>query len=190
MKSTPGVFRLSASDLSNHLACRHLTSLDFDVANGQRSAPTWFSPDLWVLQKRGLEHERAYVEDLSSEGLSVVDLREASEKDATSIVESVMQKGVDVIVQPPFAYGRWFGRADVLRRVERASKFGSWSYEAYDCKLALETKATTILQLSLYSECLAPFRANGPNTCTSFRQVTVSYPSRTGSLTTQRTTDT
>ena len=28
---------------------------------------------------------------------------------------------------------------------------GDWSYEAYDCKLARETKAATILQLSLYS---------------------------------------
>ncbi|MGB9276194.1 MAG: hypothetical protein WCC08_13240, partial [Terrimicrobiaceae bacterium] len=29
-----------------------------------------------------------------------------------------------------------------------------WSYEVYDCKLACETKAATILQLSLYSELL------------------------------------
>jgi uncharacterized protein len=42
-----------------------------------------------------------------------------------------------------------------LRRVERPGKFGSWSYEVYDCKLARETKAATILQLSLYSELLA-----------------------------------
>ena len=36
----------------------------------------------------------------------------------------------------------------------RPSKLGSWSYEVYDCKLARETKAATILQLSLYSELL------------------------------------
>jgi hypothetical protein len=41
-----------------------------------------------------------------------------------------------------------------LRRVERASALGGWSYEVYDCKLACETKAATILQLSLYSELL------------------------------------
>jgi uncharacterized protein len=50
----------------------------------------------------------------------------------------------------------------VLRRVERGSKFGAWSYEVYDCKLALETKATTILQLSLYSECLAGVQREWP----------------------------
>ena len=36
----------------------------------------------------------------------------------------------------------------------RPSRFGDWSYEAYDCKLARETKATTILQLAFYSELL------------------------------------
>jgi predicted RecB family nuclease len=40
----------------------------------------------------------------------------------------------------------------VLRRVETASNLGPWSYEVYDCKLSTETKAGTILQLSLYSE--------------------------------------
>lgn len=41
-----------------------------------------------------------------------------------------------------------------MRRVERPSSLGNWSYEVYDCKLARETKAATILQLSLYSELL------------------------------------
>ncbi|MCU1302012.1 MAG: helicase [Candidatus Sulfotelmatobacter sp.] len=162
MKASSGDLHLSASDLSNHLACRHLTSLDFGVAVGNKSAPTWHSPDLWVLQKRGLEHENAYLQHLGTQGLSVLDLRETSEKDALSAVEVAMKKGVDVIVQSPLAYERWFGRADVLRRVERPSKLGPWSYEVYDCKLALETKATTILQLSLYSECLAAIQSKWP----------------------------
>ena len=50
----------------------------------------------------------------------------------------------------------------MLRRVERPSKLGPWSYEVHDCKLALETKATTILQLSLYSECLAAIQGEWP----------------------------
>jgi hypothetical protein len=33
--------RLSATDLSNHLACNHLTSLDLSVARGDKSAPSW-----------------------------------------------------------------------------------------------------------------------------------------------------
>ena len=195
MRTYGGAFRLSASDLSNHLACRHLTSLDFEVALGEKSAPTWHSPDLWVLQKRGLEHETAYIAYLGAQGLSVVDLRnggdaqegneaappesnyvdfiaaEASseitvsdenEQCSTCELEAAMKKGVDVIVQAPLAYERWFGRADVLRRVDRPSKLGPWSYEVHDCKLAVETRATTILQLSLYSECLASIQGKWP----------------------------
>lgn len=195
MKTSSGDFRLSASDLSNHLACRHLTSLDFAASIGERSAPDWCSPDLWVLQKRGLDHENAYVASLVAQGLSVVDFRNGADAQAeneataresnyvdfiaaeassetvvsdeneqcsTGQLEAAMKKGVDVIVQAPLAYERWFGRADVLRRVERPSKLGPWSYEVHDCKLALETKATTILQLSLYSECLASIQGEWP----------------------------
>jgi len=117
---------------------------------------------LRVLQERGLEHENAYVSHLAAQGLAIVDLRSTSEEEAGREVATAMEKGVDVIVQPLMATGRWFGRADVLRRVERASRLGPWSCEVHDCKLALETKATTILQLSLYSECLAAIQGELP----------------------------
>jgi predicted RecB family nuclease len=123
---------------------------------GQSSAPTWHSPDAWVLQQRGMEHEKAYLSHLGAEGVSITDLREI-ENDATAAAETTaaMKRGVKAIAQATLAHGRWFGRADVLRRVERPSKLGNWSYEVYDCKLARETKAATILQLSLYSELIA-----------------------------------
>src|SRR5271156_6887887 len=65
-----------------------------------------------------------------------------------------MAAGVELIAQGALRCGRWFGRPDLLRRVAKASRFGDWSYEAYDCKLARETKAAAILQLSFYSELL------------------------------------
>jgi predicted RecB family nuclease len=155
MKASAANLRLSASDLSNHLACRHLTALDLAVAAGKRSAPTWHSPDAWILQQRGIAHEDAYMLHLESQGLSIVNLRDVG-NDEKAVVETVaaLQKGPDVIVQATLAEANWFGRADVLRRVEHPSKLGGWSYEVYDCKLARETKAATILQLSLYSELL------------------------------------
>ncbi len=66
-----------------------------------------------------------------------------------------MEAGVEAIAQGALLHGRFFGRPDVLRKVHgKPSRFGDWSYEAYDCKLSKETKATTILQLSFYSELL------------------------------------
>lgn len=156
MKADSGSIRLSASDLSNHLACNHLTVLDYGVATRTRPVPTWHSPDAWVLQQRGLAHESAYVEHLESLGLSIVNLRDlASETEAHRETLAAMQQGADVIVQAVLADSRWFGRADVLRKVAVPSRLGDWSYDVYDCKLALETKGATILQLSLYSELVA-----------------------------------
>src|ERR1700733_1614233 len=155
MKKSVTSIRLSASDLSNHLACRHLTALDLDVATGGRSAPAWNSPDAQILQERGIAHEKAYVEHLRSTGLAIVSFREFG-NDEKLVAETLlaMQGGSDVIVQAAFGDDDWFGRVDVLRKVERPSGLGDWSYEVYDCKLAHETKAATILQLSLYSHLL------------------------------------
>ena len=152
MKKSLSGIRLSASDLSNHLACRHLTALDFDVTVGGRSAPAWNSPDAQILQERGIAHEEAYVEHLKSTGLAVVNFR-AFGNDDNLVAETLiaMQAGVDVIVQAAFGDKDWFGRVDVLRKINKPSVLGDWSYEVYDCKLAHETKAATILQLSLYS---------------------------------------
>jgi predicted RecB family nuclease len=153
VKANSGTIRLSASDLSNHLACRHLTALDLAVTRGDRSAPIWNSPDAWVLQQRGMEHEKAYLSHLEAEGVSVFDLRDIDDDDrAVAETVAAMERGVEAIAQATLSNGNWFGRADVLRRVDRHSKLGGWSYEVYDCKLSRETKAATILQLSMYSE--------------------------------------
>lgn len=155
MKVGSGIIRLSASDLSNHLACHHLTSLDLAVAIGVRPAPDWHSPDARVLQERGMAHEDAYLAHLEAHGVSILNLRDIGDAEqALAETRTAMKKGVEAIAQATLANGRWFGRSDILRRVERASRPGGWSYEVYDCKLACETKAATILQLSVCSELL------------------------------------
>src|SRR5260370_2865223 len=148
MRIESNQIRLAATDLSNHLACRHLTSLDLSVARGQRSATDWRSPDLKVIQELGLRHEAAYLQSLRDAGLSFVDLRKMSEQQGASETLSCMRRGVEVIAQGSITSGQWFGRPDVLRKVAKPCRLGNWSYEVYDCKLARETKATTILQLA------------------------------------------
>lgn len=163
MKSSANSLRLAATDLSNHLACRHLTSLDLSVARGLRKAPEWRAPDLYVIQELGLRHEAAYLDFLRDEGIAVTDLR-SIDNEAESLLETrrCMKAGAELIAQGTLQAGRWFGRPDVLRKVPKPSRFGDWSYEAYDCKLACETKATTILQLALYSALLAEIQGSEP----------------------------
>ena len=155
MKSHNNSIRLSASDLANHLGCRHLTFLDLNVALGNGNAPNYKDPALEALQERGIQHEKAYVEHLRSQGLSIIELPELGDPQAQFAATcEAIQDGPDVIVQATLLCDGWLGRADVLRRVETPSDLGDFSYEVVDTKLARETKGRTILQLCLYSDIL------------------------------------
>src|SRR5580704_6969169 len=165
MKISSSQVRFSASDLSNHLACRHLTTLDLEVARGRRAEQDWAAPDLKVIQELGLRHEAAYLAHLGKQGLTVENLGHIDYKDEKRLLAetlALMERGAEVIAQGALRDGGWFGRPDVLRRVEKPSARWAWSYEVADTKLARETKATTILQLSLYSELLGKIQGTTP----------------------------
>ena len=83
MRLSGTAVELSASDLSQSLSCRHLTALNLAVALGRRSPPSWRDPVLVVLQQRGLDHERGYVDGLRAQKLIVVDL---SNNEATTLL--------------------------------------------------------------------------------------------------------
>lgn len=153
MKLENGSLRLSASDLSAYLNCRHLTELERAVAVGALARPKFWDPLLEVLWQRGLKHEGDYVEHLGAGGLAAVRIGGTGIDDAAvEATLAAMRAGTPVIVQAALRLGRWTGRADVLRRVETPSDLAAWSYEAVDTKLSRQTKGGTILQLSLYSE--------------------------------------
>ena len=155
MRLQDGKAFFSASDLANHLGCRHLTRLDLRVARGEMQSPSYRDPALEALQERGYQHERNYIERLRSQGLSVVELPEMGDPDANyKQTCEAMHEGPDVIVQATLLSSNWTGRTDVLRRVEQPSKLGEYSYEVADTKLARETRGRTILQLCLYSDLL------------------------------------
>ena len=153
---------ISASDISNQLACKHLTQLNRAVAEGRLEAPKWPDPMLVVLRKRGLAHEHGYVEHLRASGLQIVQPEEGSIGLSTQRTLDAMHIGADVIVQAELQSGRWVGRLDFLRRVEKPSQLGNWSYEVVDTKLAMDTRAGTILQLCLYSELLGKLQGIDP----------------------------
>jgi predicted RecB family nuclease len=151
------IFNLSATDLSNHLSCRHLTELNRKVALGELKKPHWTDPQLEILIQRGQQHEKDYVNFLRSKGLRVADVRNAG----MSTLDAMTQ-GFDVIIQAPLELRQWNGLADILIKVPAKSKLGEWSYEVQDTKLALNTKAGTILQLCLYSNLLAELQGVEP----------------------------
>jgi predicted RecB family nuclease len=163
MRSVGDHIELSAADLIGHLSCRHLTQLDLAVAMGKAPAPKLWDPLLQILWERGLAHEQSYIKHLEGAGFEVVRI-EGVGIDRKQVTETgnAMRGGVPIIVQGALANGRWAGRPDILRRIERPSLLGAWSYEVIDTKLARETKSGTVLQLCLYSDLLSKAQGAAP----------------------------
>jgi uncharacterized protein len=164
MKVVDDRLRLSPVDVANHLACRHLTTLDLAVAEGRLERPVASQSLLEQLKERGRQHEAAYVQYLQSQGFGIVDLADqALTAEGMAAAREAMARGADVIVQAPLVQCGWAGRADILRRVDAPSDLGAWSYEAVDTKLARETRAGTILQLCEYSELVRSLQGRAPD---------------------------
>ena len=104
---------LSATDLANFLGCRHRTALDIAVAYGRRDRAFVDDPLLEALRKRGLDHEKRYVDLLRAGGGVVVDLASITDPDEQiKETREAMAKGVDVIVQGALADGPWLAGRD------------------------------------------------------------------------------
>ena len=125
MKISSQELRLSASDLSNHLACCHLSALDFALAHGQIKEPQLAAPDLVVIQQLGLRHEADYLKHLRE--IKKLDVKELPvEGDPKALLErtrNLMEQGVDAIAQGALASEEWYGRPDVLLKVPNPRLF-------------------------------------------------------------------
>ncbi|MGO8997122.1 MAG: TM0106 family RecB-like putative nuclease [Polyangiaceae bacterium] len=152
---------LFATDLTNFLACRHLTSLERLAAHKLARRPHYDDPMLELLRERGLAHEAAYVAHLAGAGKRVVSI-DMHSPTAFADTLGAMRSGADVVVQARLEHGAWAGWADVLLRVPGASAFGEWRYEPVETKLAKETRGATLIQLCLYAELLAAIQESAP----------------------------
>ncbi|KRR02118.1 TM0106 family RecB-like putative nuclease [Bradyrhizobium valentinum] len=155
--------QLSAGDLVGHLNCHYLTELDLKVAHGELAKPKIWDPVLETLAERGALHEQGFIEHLKTAGAAVTVIDGVGiDAGAVAATTEAMRRGDTVIVQGALQSGQWSGRADVLRRVEMPSRFGAWSYEVTDTKLARETKGSTVLQISLYSDLVSFMQGSAP----------------------------
>ena len=93
MHQTSEGLSLAPTDLGNFLGCRHLSVLDLGAARGTAKRPHRYSPMIEELQKKGMEHERAYLGWLQGKGLVVVIV---SGRDVEATIDA-MRAGADVI---------------------------------------------------------------------------------------------
>jgi predicted RecB family nuclease len=151
MRKSHNQIIFSASDLSNHIHCKHLTNLNYDVVQGLKEKPISNNRVLDVLRERGIDFENSFLIELEAKGLSIVKI-EQDEPNARQKTIVAMYQGADYIYQARLSNDNWQGWADFLIKVATPSKLGNWSYEVIDTKLSTQTRAGTILQISLYSE--------------------------------------
>lgn len=160
---------LAATDLTNHLACAHLTQQRIAIARGERSKPkVWVDPHAELVRERGDEHESAELARLEAECGGAIDLTGEVRYDhegltiANGQASEAMHDGAPLIYQPTLYDGEWQGRADFLRRVERPSDLGPYSYEVLDTKLARQVSPRFVHQLALYSLLVAKIQGLVP----------------------------
>ena len=162
---------VSATDLVGFLECEHLTSLEMGAESGGLQRPVRNDPELDLIRKRGFEHEQRFLARLREDGRAVEDLSSdeiktpAELREAADATLAAMRARADVIFQASFFDGRWRGHADfLLRRDDRPSDLGSWSYDIADTKLAKRVKAAAILQMCVYADLLEKLQGIPPET--------------------------
>ncbi|TQJ50227.1 TM0106 family RecB-like putative nuclease [Phycicoccus sp. SLBN-51] len=166
MQRVDGRLVLSPTDLTKHVACPHITTLDLLALDTPAADLGATDPDdaLNLVFDKGLAHEADYLQVLRDRGLSVVEIegfgrdREAAE---AATVEA-MRDGVDVVYQATLFDGAWVGHADFLLRAERPSLLGDWSYDIADTKLARRLKVPALLQMATYAARLEVLQGIAP----------------------------
>ena len=156
MQKLKGKTIFSASDLVNFLECEHLTTLD--LINLVTPLPKVEDDEqAKLIQRKGLEHEAKYLEDLQSSGITVADVKTQGRdiEAATQATQQAMAEGTQVIFQGCLSSSDFIGYVDFLRKVDHPSALGDYCYEVVDTKLARSTKAKFIMQLCFYSDLLA-----------------------------------
>jgi predicted RecB family nuclease len=152
----------SATDIVNFLGCRHATYLD--RRNLDDLTPVAVDdPFLILLQEKGHEHERCYLETLRRTGRKIVEISSHdSLEDRVAKTREAMAAQDEVIYQGALLDGRWHGYADFLFRVPVQSKLGAFSYEPIDTKLSRSAKPKHVLQLCAYAFLLAVEQGSMP----------------------------
>lgn len=155
MQRIEGQLVLSPTDLTKHVACPHITTLDLQALDHPAAelGATGADDALNLIFTKGLNHEHEYLEQLRARGLRIAEIDGfgADRHAAEAATLAAMRDGVDVVYQATLFDGRWMGHADFLLRTDRPSDLGDWSYDIADTKLARRLKVPALLQMATYA---------------------------------------
>jgi predicted RecB family nuclease len=111
----------------------------------------------------GLRHEQVLLTKLEAKGHRVARLPGKQDEADYVATRAAMDEGFDFIHQASLCNDEMRGSADLLRRIEKPSLLGAWSYIPIECKLASKPKTTFLVQASAYCELLTPLLGHRPD---------------------------
>ena len=153
MKKEGARYRFSPSDLVNFVRSEFVTWMDrYHYERPGEIEPDPDTEEAKIIQEKGLEHERGFLDSLISQGRLLCDLSEFRDQPRPTL--DAMRRGEDVIYQGYLAHDNFAGYPDFLVRVESPSDLGAWSYEPWDTKVARHPKPYFLVQLCCYAEML------------------------------------
>jgi predicted RecB family nuclease len=106
------------------------------------------------LQKKGYEHEDAFLASLISDGTNVAEIERADSDVMLARTREAMADGAEVIAQAYLKLDNFGGMADFLVKVPGESRLGDYHYEVWDTKLSKKMKPYFAIQLCCYAEML------------------------------------
>ena len=93
----------SPTSIADFLACQHLTALNRAEDAKQIKRPYFPDPTLELLIRLGQAHEQAYLNQLTEQGLRIVEVpTEGSRRKAAAKTIEAIRDGADVIYQASF----------------------------------------------------------------------------------------
>lgn len=154
-KTGSNKYLFSPSDLTTFLACHQASFLDFKSLSEDLTKKEQDSSSK-LLQEKGIEHEKAYLQKLKGEGKSICEIDpNLPINDRVAKTIEALKDGYDVIYQAVLKNDNWQGFADFLIKCDTPSNLGNYSYEVLDTKLGKKAEAKYIIQLCVYADLLS-----------------------------------
>ncbi|MBK9144991.1 MAG: TM0106 family RecB-like putative nuclease [Candidatus Melainabacteria bacterium] len=116
-----------------------------------------------LLQERGIEHEKQFLDRLKARGLTVVEISGSGFEDRFAGTLKAMKEGAAIIYQAALRDDRFQGYADFLILNDKRSGNDGYLYEPWDTKLALHAKPYHLIQLACYADMLSNLQAALPD---------------------------
>ena len=133
MKLAKSRFLISPGDLNNFIACKFTIKNEIKFLNKEISkSEEKVNDKLW--KKMGIEHEKKYFQILKNKYKKSITIKSELMKKRFDETIKAMESGFDLIYHAYLIDGD-LGEADFLIKCNTPSKFGTYSYEAYDTKI-------------------------------------------------------